>query len=224
MIFGRKNYPKCKNCNSEIIKKDFSFCPYCGYSLLDPAKEMKEFGVLGRDDIRNKKTTQNENNLPISMTDTLISNMLNHVMKSLDKQIKGIAEQNINDISNADASIEQLPNGIKISIGMPKVGQPKQKSNSKKQITPEQMDKLSKLPRKEAKSKIKRIGDKLYYEISASGITNPEDVLISKLESGYEVKAIAKKKVYVNSVPVNLPLRGFSFDEKSLVLEFKQQK
>ena len=57
--------------------------------------------------------------------------------------------------------------------------------------------------------------------MKAPGIESVEDVFISKLESGYEVKAIGKKKVYVNSLPVNLPLRGYGIDvSKGLMVEF----
>ena len=44
-------------------------------------------------------------------------------------------------------------------------------------------------------------------------LNNPykkEDIFISKLESGYEIKAIGSKKIYVNSVPINLPLKQYS--------------
>ena len=58
------------------------------------------------------------------------------------------------------------------------------------------------MPRAEAKTKLRRLSDKVVYEIAAQGIESPDDVLISKLESGYEIKAIGKKKIYVNTIPM----------------------
>jgi hypothetical protein len=55
---------------------------------------------------------------------------------------------------------------------------------------------MGKLPRAKAKSSSKRLGDRLVYELVTPGVTSPKDIFISKLESGYEIKAIGQKKVY----------------------------
>jgi len=226
MFFKKKKSEiKCKNCNSGIDDK-FSFCPYCGRSLLDSEREMKDFGMLGRNDFDNslEKNPMSQ----FGLTDKLINSIMSSVMKSMDKQVKNMVESDMQNLDNSNARIEQLPNGIKISIGMPSPQARQQtqrpKQAPKKQITEAQLEKMSKLPREEAKTKIRRLSDKVIYEISASGIASPEDVLISKLESGYEIKAIGKNKVYVNSIPISLPLRGFSFDDKKLSVEFKINK
>lgn len=224
-MFFKKKKPeaKCKNCNSEIEEK-FSFCPYCGRSLLNNEKEMKDFGMLGKNDFDDsiEKNPMSQ----FGLTDKLINSIMNSVIKSMDKQMKGAIESDAQNLDNSNARIEQLPNGIKISIGMPQPAKQAQKpkQQQRKHITEAQLERMSKMPREEAKTKIRRLSDRVVYEISAAGITSPEDVLISKLESGYEIKAIGKSKVYVNSIPVTLPLRGFSFDEKKLSVEFKLQK
>ena len=63
--------------------------------------------------------------------------------------------------------------------------------------------------------------DKLIYELSTPGLDSKEDIFLSKVETGYEVKAIGSKKVYVNTLQVNLPLHDLSVANNKLLVEFK---
>ena len=54
-------------------------------------------------------------------------------------------------------------------------------------------------------------------------MTSTDDVFISKLESGYETKVIGGKKVFVNSLPINLPLLRYTIANNKLFLEFNQE-
>lgn len=67
------------------------------------------------------------------------------------------------------------------------------------------------------------MSDKVIYELAVPGVQSVQDIFISKLESGYEVKAIGKRKVYVNSLPVNLPLKKYSITDKQVIVEFGLQ-
>jgi hypothetical protein len=227
MFFGKKKSMKCNNCNSEVEKK-FNFCPYCSHPLVDKQQEIKEFGMLGKNDsIPTQEANENDSPSQFGLTDKLINSIMNSMMKSLDKQFKNTNNMGPEDMASMEgAHIEQLPNGIKIRIGMPQTAQPKQRQKQapKKQITDAQLEKMSKLPRAEAKTQIRRLSDKVIYELATPGIESPEDIFISKLELGYEIKAIGKKKVYINSIPISLPLKGFSFDDKKLSVEFKTDK
>ena len=91
-------------------------------------------------------------------------------------------------------------------------------------ITNEQLERMIGLPRAPAKISMKRLGNKIVYELSTPGIKSHEDVFVSKLESGYEIKATADKKVYVNSIPLELPLRMVSLADNKLIVEFNSQE
>lgn len=218
MFFGRKKSIKCQNCNSEVEEK-FSFCPYCSNPLRDKEKEMKDFGLIGR----NNSPELNEDPFAgMGITDKMLNSLLKSMMKTLNNQFKNLPTGE----NPGNARIEHLPNGIKISIGgsLPQAQKPvKAKQPGKAGITEEQIERMSRLPRAEAKTKLRRLSNKVIYEIAASGIESPEDVIISKLETGYEIKVIGKNKVYINTIPVNLPVRGFSFDNKTLFVEFKTE-
>jgi len=71
---------------------------------------------------------------------------------------------------------------------------------------------------------MKRLSDKIIYELTTPGINSPEDVFFAKVETGYEVKALGKNKVYVNNLPINLPIQGFRIKDDKLLVEFRTQE
>ena len=146
------------------------------------------------------------------LADKMINSLFKNLVKTLDKQMREIKE-----VKDLDTEVETLPNGVRISFGNPKKTT---KKVVKKGITKEQLDKMSGLPRVEAKTNVRRLSDKVVYELSTPGVERPEDVFVSKLENGYEVKAIGKKKIFVNSLPVELPLKGLALSKERLRVEF----
>lgn len=122
MFFGKKDKDvKCNSCNSNLNNK-FNFCPYCGNPTRDERKEMKEFGMLGRDDFPRAKEIQS-NMQNFGITDKILSSLMNQVMKSFGNM------QNMKDMNQKNAKIEQIPNGIKISIGVPQQAKPRKEKN-----------------------------------------------------------------------------------------------
>src|SRR3989304_602752 len=161
MFFSKKGKEiECNNCNSSISGK-FSFCPHCGYSQIDEMKEEREFGLLGRGDFL--KAGEKENisspSSPFGISDKFINSIMNTMIKALDKQMK----EGLEPVFEG-TNIEQLPNGIKIKIGIPQnQAKPKKEKVSllKKQITESQLERMSNLPRAPAKTSVRRVSDKV---------------------------------------------------------------
>jgi hypothetical protein len=217
MIFNKKT--KCPNCNSKV-KQGFSFCPHCGADVTDPEKERKDFGLLGKEDSY-EEPIQDPFSMPgLNFMAKMAAPIVNKLMKEMEKEFQKSSSK------NTDPEVTRFPNGIRISVGYPGMPQQKSKKNSKpknpakKTITPEQMQKMSKLPRTQAKSSVKRLNNKVVYELTTPGVDSVDDIFLSKLESGYEIKAIGNKKVYVNSLPVELPLKSLSIVKDKLLVEF----
>lgn len=222
MLFGKKDKEmKCKNCKSKFSDK-FNFCPYCGNPTMGEQEEMQEFGLLGKNDFTKPKETRNNPFGGLGITDKLLNSVMKNMIESFEKQMNESEEPEF----QGNADIEQLPNGIKIKIGIPSQAMPKKerRAATKKQLTDAQLKKMSNLPRTSARTNIRRLSDKVVYELAIPGIESTNDVFISKLETGYEIKAIGKKKVYVNSLPIDLPMKGFSILDNKLLVEFKLQK
>jgi len=220
MFFNKKNTKseKCERCKSDL-NEEFSFCPYCGNALLDAEKERKDFGILGRNDSFTENDFKSEEtNVLDTFTDKIIDSMMKSMMKSMSKEIKTSLKP------ASSTKVTPLPNGISISIGAPA---PMQRRNAEKPqrrgVSEEQIKRLTELPRTTAKTNVRRLPDKVVYELLIPGIKSPEDVFVSKLENGYEIKAIGNKKVYVNSLSIDLPIRGFAIDKEKLSVEFKSQ-
>ena len=213
MIFNRKaKQASCIQCKKKFDDK-YNFCPYCGESR--SSDEEGDFGMLGKRDLTDSELMRNAGmHQNLGVMDRVISSMINNVMRSMTKDFE-------------KAEVQNLPNGIRIRLGgMPiakkPVREPRQKA---KALTEEQLEKFSKLPREQAKTQIKRLNDKIVYELSIPGISNPEDILISRLESGYEIKAIGQEKegiekIYVNSLPITLPIKSFTINPDKLLIEF----
>lgn len=216
MFFKRKLGGKeCQKCKSRIEDK-FSFCPYCGLSTVNKEKEMKDFGILGSRDINEGEFLQS--NIPrinLGMMDRIFSSLVSSLMKTM--------EQQINDFDSAE--IENYPNGVRIKIeNTPYKRKQKPARAIRRSLTSEQIKKMSELPRVKAKTTMRRIGDKIIYELNAPGISSTEDVFLAKLESGYEIKAIGDRKIYVNSLPVNLPLTAVSLQNDKVFIEFRTEQ
>ena len=63
-------------------------------------------------------------------------------------------------------------------------------------ISKEKMEKLAKLPKKEPPSEVRRMGNKVIYNLEVPGVNDIDDIFINKLESSIEIKAISDDKVY----------------------------
>ncbi len=210
-MFGKKKI-KCERCESKV-NDDYDFCPYCGLELADREKESKDFGMLGKNDLLDEEILAD---MPgFGEFDKLVGSLMGNLARQIEKQLK----------QNGKTQVRSLPNGIAISVGVPMQQQQKRKPRKKdREMTDEQVQKLAQMPKVEVKADVKRLGEKVFYELDAPGIETVDDVFVSKLENGYDVKAIGKKKVYVKSIPVELPMKSYSIKDDKLIFEFLEER
>lgn len=221
MLFGKKKKTiECKSCGKQVEEK-YSFCPYCGESLISEHEEAEEYGLLGKNDAEEISSAR-----PLGFTDKLMDTVMSSMFRTLNKELKDIEKESIKQMQNASDSpnIVAMPNGVRIKIAqlplMPNAKKQEKKAFPKPSVTDEQMERMVNLPRTQAKSQVERFANKVVYELSIPGVRDIKDVLVSKLESGYEIKAIGEKKVYSNSIPLNLPLKQVSLNKNKLLVEF----
>lgn len=197
---------KCPSCAKKIEKK-YNFCPFCGQSFKEQ-KQQEDYGMLGTDDsIENIKQ---EVRLPLGL-----NTIMNSLMKQLQKEL-------------GDGSGKGFK--IKISTGNPQLKkihpqakrQTRQTNQTKQYIPKEEQERRSSLPKKQAESKIKRIGDSIIYEISTPGVKSKSDVAISKLEESIEIRAYSKDKCYIKTIPMKLEISEYFVKDNQVILELKQ--
>lgn len=235
------NKKKCKKCG-EKIGKDHSFCPYCGnptsFSNFKEDFSEEEWGMLGKEDRIDPFTT--EVSLPFGF-----NALFNTLVKSLDSQFKELDKElgrktNFNEKPTNKNNILKKSGGISISISsfgskppeikvhsfgnIPefKQGEMQLRKQVKKQrtnISEENLKKLSTLPREEPSTNIRRLSNKVIYEIDIPGVKKIEDVSIIQLENSIEIKAISKDKAYFKLIPINMPIIDQKLAKGKLILE-----
>jgi predicted RNA-binding Zn-ribbon protein involved in translation (DUF1610 family) len=205
---------KCPSCAKKIEKK-FSYCPYCGESFKQRS-EKENYGFLGREDTTDIPKENQEIRLPFG---------LNKMVESLAKQLE-------RQITNMDFEQNQnmpLPKGFKIKISTGQQPQIIQEQTNKKEtkkeleehITETEQKRRNKLPKKEAESKIKRLADKIIYEIQTPGIQKEKDVTIIELATGIEIKAYTKNTCYTKYIPIKTEITNYYIEGKKLIVECK---
>ncbi len=226
----RKKCPKC----GKRIKKDFSFCPNCGFNFREEFDE-RDYGLLGKNDDFEDLGIK----LPMGF------NMLfKNLVKGLDKQFRELdkmSKQDIGDIRdlNEFGKFKPIRKGFSISINssgekpfikineigkeakVKEIREEISKANIKKRQ--KSIKKMAGLPREEAETKVRRLSNKIVYEIELPGVKSINDIIINKLENSIEIKALAKNKVLVKLLPVNFPIIGYNLDKELLVLELKNR-
>ena len=218
-MFGEK----CPRCDKRVSKKH-DFCAFCGINLnAETNLDSGEFGLLGKDGKFDLK-------LPFGFN-ALMKPLMKELSKSmveLDKELKreqGEVNKEKRIVPKGNFSIHigvpgQKP--IRLNASNPGVNAqmiaPK-KVTSLPKISSAEFEKSKDFSREEPKTNVRRLSDRVIYEIEVPGVSGIEKVNISSLEEGIEVKAIGKDVVYDKFIDVVLPLKRYEFSKGMIVLE-----
>jgi HSP20 family molecular chaperone IbpA len=144
------------------------------------------------------------------------SGIINNLMKQMSKEMKDMNPQDMGSI-NISISGDGKP--------MIKMNDSNSKVEPLKKMLPvfseEQLAKFSELPKKEPKTNVRRLSQKILYELDMPGVKNSKDVMINKLETGIEIRAIASKAAYFKTISLGMQLLNYKLSKEKLVLEFK---
>ncbi len=205
---------KCEKCGEKINSKH-RFCPNCG-NLFN--SENENWGMLGKTDETNE-FEQFSNSL---FGGGMLGKMLGRTMKILEREMQ-------NQNSMPETNFELIINGKRINPKNIRIShQPMQKQFAQKMETApqrnfsnENLKKISGLPKQEPLTKIRRLLNKVVYEIEMPGVKSIKDVSIIKLENSIEIKALAKDKAYFKLIPINLPIINYNLSKGKLILELE---
>jgi len=207
-MFGKR----CRHCDKKI-SRDFEFCPYCGKSA-----DNEDYGMLGKNDNIKQNPARDpfESMLGSSMFNKMFSSAVKMLEKELSKEMGGIDKIGA---KQPGGQFELYINGKKVNLGNQKIIKPEQvKIPAPSQ---EVIEKSKKLPRREAKTELKRLGNKITYELKIPGIYSLDRILVTKLEDSIEVKAFADNCVYIKTLPIKLALVKYYLKDEILSLEFQ---
>jgi len=210
---------ECKKCRKKI-NDTYEFCPYCGNLLNENFKE--DWGMLGKNDVM---PSINEIKFPVGL------NMIfNSLMKNLNKQFGELdKERKIrkpkmfkkDGISISISTSGNRPPKIRVNSfrNSPKFKQVKKQIKMPSNFSQENLKKFSSLPREEPLTNLRRLSDKVVYEIDLPGVKSISDISIIKLEKSIEIKAVAEDKAYFKLITISLPIINYNLSDGKLVLE-----
>ncbi len=208
---------ECKKCRKKINDR-YEFCPYCGNSLNENFKK-EDWGMLGKNDF----IKEQKQSVDSFFGGGVLGKMLGSAMKMFEKELqKEMQASNFQPRTNFELIINGKrvdPKNIRVSKQIMKKPIRKQLTKPLQNLSQEQLKRISKLPKKEPSTDIRRFSDKVIYEIDVPGVKEIKDISIIKLENSIEIKAIAKDKYYFKSIPINLPIINYNLSDGKLVLE-----
>jgi len=208
---------KCSGCGKKIDKK-FDFCPYCGEQQEKQEKQMGGFfDELG--EIENFELGKGF----FPYFDIFkIAREIEKEFHNIDKNFINEKKIKSNGISISITTVNGVPT-IKVkNFGIPEKRRQEvssiktQDKGVKERIISE--EKL-KLPRKEAKTKVRRLSDRIIYEIEVPGVKSINDIFINKLQNSIEIKVFCPDKAYFKLIPVALPIKRYWLENEKLILE-----
>jgi len=209
---------KCPKCEKKI-QKEHQFCPFCGNNLKQKY-EKEDYGFLGKSDF--------DNSFESTFGNFPINKIFKTAMKMTEKMMKNLQENNQpkQPHNNSNMDVQFFVNGKKV---FPQKTNQNQQINKNQriqkinlpQISKEKAQQFAKLPRKEPKTKMKRLSGKLVYELSMPGVQDIRDILINQLENSIEIKALSKNKVYSKTLNINLPIINYGLYDENLILELQ---
>lgn len=220
---------QCKRCGENMSKK-FDFCPHCGFAV-KKQNDSEDYGMLGKND----EAEEEFNKIFPGMSGGMFNKMLSGAIKMLEKEMqKGFKNTKEEEPKMPKNNFQMYINGKKVNLedmeqipflqgqNLPIKRIIKKPTNQQLPVPSEDIiKKATKLPRKEAEAELKRLANKIIYEIEAPGLKSMDRVLIRKLEQGVEVKIFAKDKVLYKNLAVKLPLIAYYLKQQKLFLEFQ---
>lgn len=225
---------KCR-CGKKI-SKDYAFCPFCG----------SQVGMPKEPDNILDSIQEMESQMPFMFKFPFkkLVKEIERQMVELDKEMGKNASANQNPNMNNGMNPENMAQGISISInstnGVPTIKmkqfgpdgvkettnkreaqankeQTSLKSSSKEDM--EKIEKFSKLPRHEPKTAVRRLSDRIIYELELPGVKDKKSITINKLENSIEIKAFTKDRAYFKLIPLGLPIKKHYLEDEKLILE-----
>ncbi|MBU1129481.1 MAG: zinc-ribbon domain-containing protein [Nanoarchaeota archaeon] len=209
------NKKKCKNCGNKSDEKN-KFCSNCGFGLNGNSNQNEDWGLLGKNDSSDNSF---ENSLFGGFSGNMFNKILGSTMKMFEKEMQKM--QNVPRVPRTN--FELFINGKRINPENIKVTkkavpmQPKKKESI--ELPSRKLKDFVNFPQETPKTNVRRLSDKVIYEIEIPGVKSIENVSINHLGNSIEIKAVSKDKAYFKIINIALPITNYNLEKDKLVLE-----
>jgi len=217
-MFNKKN---CKKCGRKI-NSTYEFCPHCGNLLNGNFKE-EDWGMLGKKDSFSEINEFSESMFG-GIGGKMINRLLGNAMKMLENEMQKEIKKERKEPANK-TNFQLFINGKRINLeNNPNLIQKKKPEKPTEKVplnsfSKEKSKKFSSLSKKEPLTKVRRLSNKVIYEIDIPGVKLLKDISLIKFENSIEIKALGKNKAYYKLIPINLPIINYNLEESKLILE-----
>ena len=246
-MFGKK----CNRCGKKI-SKEFEFCPHCGYGLVKKRSEglLDEIEEMDNLEINSEDIEQLTKDIGRQMGFGFIDafpfdSIIKRLGKDIEKQFRDIdrefavkkvnGKEQVIRTDGTEIKKTTFPGGFSVQIrlgGVPESIpiQIRNLQSSKRQpvkiirnLDKSEQEKMSQLPRKEPETKVRRLTDRIIYEMNIPGVKSIKNIAVNKLENSIEIKAVTKNAAYFKLIPVALPLKKYYLKDEKLILELSPE-
>ena len=236
-MFGRKQI--CPRCGNKSSKK-YDFCPHCGNNFKSSEGEFFEpsfnmgfpFNTIFKQlEKQIEKQFREFDKQVLSDSHQGLPSFVDEeqrVKKSQPKIAEGISisisssgGQPVIRVRNLGEN-NQSVHRAQLQSNQAQRAQPVKENPSTKKLTEEQIEQFSKLPKEEPQTSVRRLTDKIVYEIDMPGVEE-KNIHLTKLQNSIEIKAFTKDKAFFKLIPIALPIISSKLAEGKLVLELKPE-
>jgi hypothetical protein len=216
-MLGKKKCPQCGN----KVEKKFSFCPWCGLDM-DNKDE---------DEFFSPDFNMGNMGFPFNTIFKQLGKNLEKEFKNMDKISMG-PEKKAHGISikistgNSGNPVIKIGNieDKKIDNEMGNMIAPVKKARIKQiNISEDEAKKFAKLPHREPLTNVRRLADRIIYEIELPGVTDTKNIRINKMHNSIEIRAYSDDAAFLKLIPVALPIIRHAFEKGKLTLELKPE-
>ncbi|MBU4308485.1 MAG: zinc-ribbon domain-containing protein [Nanoarchaeota archaeon] len=209
------NKKKCKNCGNKSDEKN-KFCSNCGFNLSRESNQNEDWGLLGKDD-------SSEDFFGNSFFNGFTGNMLNKFLGSTMKMFEKEMQKMQNVPRAPRTNFELFINGKRINpqnIKVTKNAVQKQPARKESiELPSKKLKDFVNFPQETPKTNVRRLSDKVIYEIEIPGVKSIENVSINQIGNSIEIKAVSKDKAYFKIINIALPITNYNLEKDKLVLE-----
>ncbi|MEK6852898.1 MAG: hypothetical protein AABX59_03380 [Nanoarchaeota archaeon] len=218
MLFGKL----CISCGKKINKK-YSYCPYCGISQREHLRINVPFSAI------------------IDQVESYFQELDKAFASDFSQELRKEVKKNKLKGGGISISINSSGGEPEIRLRTFNFGDKAKEREIKERKIRERIqetklrerellnqvpsfsaEELSQLPREEPISRIRRLSDKIIYEIEMPQVTDLKNVFVARLQNSIEIKAFAKDKAYFKLIPLNLEVQKYYLKDEKLILELKE--
>jgi len=187
----------------------------------------KNYGMLGKNDLHENRASEG-NNLMGGLGGGVLGKMIGGAMNMLETEIKKEMQKNNGSENIQGKNFDLYINGKRVSPENIKISNKIQEKEKEiklpENFSKNDFKKFSSLDKKSPETGVRRLSDRIIYEIKVPGLKSIKQVNMTKVNDVFELKLLTEKEAYFKNISINFPLLSYKVEENDLILEFETKE